>query len=653
MAPLLTKPGSGTRSLVGAMIGERYKVERLLDEGAMGRVFVGQHVHMRKRVAIKILRPELTKVPEVMARFEREAMAAAHIAHPNVATATDFGKLDDGSVYLVLEFVEGRNLRSEIKKGPIPYQRALLIARQISEALTAAHALEIVHRDLKPENVMLVNRDDAQDVVKVLDFGVAKVPVDIAETRPLEPGEGALVTKAGMVFGTPDYMAPEQALGQAVDGRADLYSLGVILYEMLAGVRPFRNDHDFGILGQQLSGGIEAIATRSPGIDVPAPVEELVRDLLRNESGKRVQSAQLLTERIDELLLGESVPGAARGSSPDAPRSSRARLPSFASTEPAPPAASRRESTPDVPLSTRLTTLVRAPFGKMPDWEIVGVGLALVLLLVAAVGLYRSIADEAAVDEASVPTASTATAEPSSEVPADAPPAVAEASEPQQPPQPTTLTDEHVEEALKAGALAVDALVKRFPDDGRAHLAAARFAGQNKKWSDVATSAATALRRSPELATDEHLAELLRRAVQNSNAKDATLELLQGPMKASGADILYDLAVSKSGRRDVADAATRWLDTKGFERASSAQASIAAALFRAKTCKIRKALVKRAEHVGDLRAAEQLESFAKGEGCSAKEAKPCNACLAKSKEIEKAIAAIKRRQAAEKKPQRK
>ena len=209
---------------IGTLLAERYRIDALVGEGGMGAVYSAEHVLMRKRFAVKVLRRELTSVPEVVARFEREAMAAGNIEHPNVAAATDFGKLADGAVFLVLEFVSGHSLRDEIARGPFAVDRALHIARQIASALSAAHAQGIVHRDLKPENVMLVEKGGDPDFVKVLDFGIAKVP--LGDVPSSGPKQGNPITKAGMVFGTPEYMAPEQALGQTVDGRADLYALG-------------------------------------------------------------------------------------------------------------------------------------------------------------------------------------------------------------------------------------------------------------------------------------------------------------------------------------------------------------------------------------------------------------------------------------------
>lgn len=287
---------------VGTVLGDRYRLDALLGEGGMGRVYQAEHVLMRKRLAVKILHRELTTVPEVVARFEREAMAAANIDHPNVAAATDFGKLPDGAVFLVLEFVSGTNLRDEIAKGPIPVERALHVVRQIAAALGAAHVLDIVHRDLKPENVMLIEKGGDGDFVKVLDFGIAKVPIGESSQ-----GRGSPITKVGMVFGTPEYMAPEQALGQPVDGRADLYALGVILYEMIAGVRPFSSKSPVGILGQQLSKPPPSFHERSPGLVVPPAVEALVVKLLAKEATERFQTATDVVQAIDLLLA--PIPG--------------------------------------------------------------------------------------------------------------------------------------------------------------------------------------------------------------------------------------------------------------------------------------------------------------------------------------------------------
>jgi serine/threonine-protein kinase len=290
---------------VGTVLGERYRIDALIGEGGMGKVYAAEHVMMKKRLAVKVLHRELTSVPDVVARFEREAMAAANIEHPNVAAATDFGKLADGSVFLVLEFVQGRNLRDEMADGPLPVERALHIARQIAAGLGSAHLQGIVHRDLKPENVMLVEKAGDRDFVKVLDFGIAKVPIDEVPTEAKYKDQP--ITRAGMVFGTPEYMAPEQALGQTVDGRADLYALGVIVFELLAGMRPFASQSPVGILGQQLANPPPSFAARAPLVLVPPAVEQIVHRLLARDREQRYASAAEVVAALDVLLA--PIPG--------------------------------------------------------------------------------------------------------------------------------------------------------------------------------------------------------------------------------------------------------------------------------------------------------------------------------------------------------
>src|SRR4051812_21228222 len=258
----------------------------------MGAVYRAEHVHMRKAVAVKILHKDMGALPEVVARFEREAVAAGRIEHPHVVSASDFGQLEDGSFYLVLEFIEGQSLAKLVSRvGALSPIRALRITRQIVEALQAAHDVGIVHRDLKPDNVMLVDKDDGDpDFVKVLDFGIAKIKVE-------ETAEQPALTQIGTVFGTPEYMSPEQARGELVDARADLYTVGVILFEMLAGVSPFKDDDLVVVLTRHLT------ADPPP---LPASVDPMIRDLvlrlMRKNRDERVQSTTELIERIDAIL---------------------------------------------------------------------------------------------------------------------------------------------------------------------------------------------------------------------------------------------------------------------------------------------------------------------------------------------------------------
>ena len=277
------------QALIGSVLADRYRIEKLLGTGGMGAVYRAQHIHMRKAVAIKVLHKEMTYLPEVVARFEREAVAAARIEHPHVANATDFGRLPDGSFYLVLEYVEGKSLRATLKeRGPMSTPRALQVTRQIADALSAAHAAGVVHRDLKPDNVMLLERQGERELVKVLDFGIAKLNTGDSKEQ---------LTQLGSVFGTPEYMAPEQAQGLEVDARADLYTLGILLYEMLAAITPFNDDDMVVVLTRTLTMDPPPLPPR-----VEPNVASLVMQLLQKNPAARVQTAAELMQRIDALL---------------------------------------------------------------------------------------------------------------------------------------------------------------------------------------------------------------------------------------------------------------------------------------------------------------------------------------------------------------
>jgi tRNA A-37 threonylcarbamoyl transferase component Bud32 len=285
-----------TRLPPGALVADRYRVVSFLDEGGMGAVYRVEHQHMRKAFALKVLHRTLVDRPEIVARFEREAVAAGSIGHPNVAAATDFGRLPDGSFFLILELVRGRNLRDELRDGALTPDRASRIVRGIVAGVGAAHAKGIVHRDLKPENIMLVEHEANPDFVKVLDFGIAK----------LEPGaptgaDGvpAALTRMGAVIGTLEYMAPEQALGNPVDARSDLYSIGVIFYELLSGRCPFEGDA-VRLLQQHLLGDVPELPVGVASKLDPRMVS-IVRRLLAKHPGERFATAIDLGAALREL----------------------------------------------------------------------------------------------------------------------------------------------------------------------------------------------------------------------------------------------------------------------------------------------------------------------------------------------------------------
>ena len=288
----------------GTEIAGRYRVLSLVGEGGMGAVYRAEHMQLRKVFALKVLQAHNVVRPDVAARFEREAIAAGRIEHPNVVPATDFGKLPDGSFFLVLEFVKGRSLRDELNDGAMPASRALGVMRGVIAGVRAAHEKGVIHRDLKPENIMLVDRDGNRDFVKLLDFGIARVD---------SANDGPQLTAVGAMLGTPQYMSPEQILGHAIDARTDLYSLGVIFFELLTGSCPFSGNFA-ALLEQHVN---LAPPELPPALAAEAPrVADIVRVLLSKDPEKRFQTAKELAAAIGEASHSVRAASVARAASP-------------------------------------------------------------------------------------------------------------------------------------------------------------------------------------------------------------------------------------------------------------------------------------------------------------------------------------------------
>jgi tRNA A-37 threonylcarbamoyl transferase component Bud32 len=281
---------------VGSLLDERFRLDRLIGEGASGQVYLAEHVRMRKQVAIKVLHPALTAVPEMLARFELEARAAARLEHPHIARAIDFGRLSDGGAFLALEYVKGKTLSQVLRGGPLSLRRAVRIVDQVLSALSAAHASGITHRDIKPDNLLLLDGQGADDFVKVLDFGVAKIAPEAGSRAPERP-----ITQAGAVYGTPEYMPPEQAVGDDVDARADLFALGVVFYEMLAGVRPFAGA-SATLLAKQLTLPVPPIQERNAAVGVPPEVEAWASRLMAASRDERPSSAEEAHRDLERIV---------------------------------------------------------------------------------------------------------------------------------------------------------------------------------------------------------------------------------------------------------------------------------------------------------------------------------------------------------------
>jgi serine/threonine protein kinase len=297
-------------AMIGKTIDRRYVIQERLGAGGMGTVYIAQQTAVGRRVAIKVLPAAIADDLGAVKRFMQEARAASTLSHPNGITVHDFGQTEEGLLYLVMEYVEGATLARVLKDvRALPPERAVRVASQILSAVEDAHDRGIVHRDLKPDNVIIATRPGNPDFVKVLDFGLAKVAED---------GSGENLTKTGQVFGTPAYMSPEQARGERCDLRTDLYAIGVMLYEMLAGARPFDGDSPVSILVKHINEAPAPFAQRPAAVGVGPALESVVMRALAKRREDRFASAREMRTALEDAHASGriSVPP---GSSPSAP----------------------------------------------------------------------------------------------------------------------------------------------------------------------------------------------------------------------------------------------------------------------------------------------------------------------------------------------
>ncbi len=276
--------------LIGQTLDGRWRIEKKIGEGGMGNVYEGHQKSVNRRVAIKTLRPQLSDSDEFTDRFFREARLATKISHPHCVTVLDFGQADNGTLYLAMEYLDGVPLTDRILDAKITFVEIYKIGIQIASALTAAHEKQIVHRDLKPDNIFVLNMSNGETFIKVLDFGIAKA-LD-SKTQ---------VTKAGMIFGTPEYMSPEQCRSEDVDGRSDLYGLGCILYELLGGRPPFDAKTPMAILLSHVNDEVAPIASVASD-DIPNALSNTVMKLLQKNPDERFASAKILQSVLEEEL---------------------------------------------------------------------------------------------------------------------------------------------------------------------------------------------------------------------------------------------------------------------------------------------------------------------------------------------------------------
>jgi DNA-directed RNA polymerase specialized sigma24 family protein/tRNA A-37 threonylcarbamoyl transferase component Bud32 len=289
----------------GEIVDRRYRVEDLLGEGGMASVFRAEHVNIKRKVALKTLHPTRQTEAMMRERFLREAEVLGRLAHPNFVDVSDFGVSARGYSYLVMELLSGRALSAEVAQGPLEPRRALAIVREVCVGLQHAHGIGIIHRDIKPANIIVQGTAGEPGFAKILDLGIAATA-----------GEAEL--DGNVLYGTPEYMAPEQILAQRLDGRVDLYALGITLFELLTGELPFRGASIQFVLAQQLTAELPKLADERPDLPEPAAFQALLDACVAKDPEKRIRSAAALREAVDGLRARLGA-GAASGAPPPPP----------------------------------------------------------------------------------------------------------------------------------------------------------------------------------------------------------------------------------------------------------------------------------------------------------------------------------------------
>jgi serine/threonine protein kinase len=287
------------------LIIDKYRLDTLLARGGMGVIYVGTHLELERPVAIKLLLPNFDTEGQALERFRREARAIARIKHPNIVDIYDYGVLPEGEAYIVMELAQGETLHQHLKQmGRLSSAAALEIARQIAEGMDAAHSNGVVHRDLKPSNIVLATESDGRLRVKIVDFGIAKITQQLSS-------DDATLTATGTLVGTPRYMSPEQCAGTEVDARSDIYSLGILLYEMLAGRPPFEGDTPVALALKHIHEPPPPITDQRN--DVPPLLAQLVAETLLTNPAERPQSAREVAQRLAQLIAVSNGPAADQG----------------------------------------------------------------------------------------------------------------------------------------------------------------------------------------------------------------------------------------------------------------------------------------------------------------------------------------------------
>lgn len=589
--------------LLGAVVADRYQVVERLGAGAMGRVYRARHVLMQKDVALKVLHPETSESAEIVTRFEREAVVAGKINHPNVASATDFGRLADGSFYLVLEYVSGRSLSALLEEvGALPVDRALGITAQILAALSAAHHAGIVHRDLKPDNVMLVALDQVPtsslavrassagvDVVKVLDFGLAKLQK--ADTKATQ------LTVAGAIYGTPQYMAPEQASGAEVDERADLYAAGVVLYEMLCGQPPFQAEQMMPLLLQHMTAEPPPLPEA-----VPREVRRIVLRLLAKKPEDRYASA----DEVLALLLPTLESGRVKHESssrfqssglPDLTTMKKQALDRGARTwavaRPALRSLSRE-------LSRQLAREFELRGRRVPAWFVLVAGLGVTLGILLAVALSRAGASD---------TVSTRAEADEVEVPSSAP---------------SKVIDAELQKILDAARSGSDSALYALQHRGDALRSDVEWLALGQAYlmrRDVGAALRSLGRAASEssplvVSRDKAITGALRYLADDEQWAEPILRFVVERLPDFAPDFLFDVWSKTAAKTRATEVAKELLDSPAVKKHYGPALELALAIRRADDCSQQIALLPKIISRGDERTLSRLREMKRDGKCA-------------------------------------
>jgi serine/threonine-protein kinase len=285
--------------LLGRVVAGNFRIERLIGQGAMGNVYRAEQLSLGKAVAVKVLHSHLMADEKLVGRFKREAKSASRLNHPNSIQIIDSGQDSDGTLFIAMELLPGRDLAQVIRdEFPIALPRVVRIMTQVMSALDEAHAQGVIHRDLKPSNIMLIERRGEKDFVKVCDFGIAKA----TSADGKEDDRQQMLTIQGLVCGTPEYMSPEQARAEVLDGRADLYSAAIILYQLVTGDIPFRADSPMGIVSRHLAEVAMRPSQRRPDLPIPKALDDLVMRGMEKDRQRRFATAVEFRAALETIV---------------------------------------------------------------------------------------------------------------------------------------------------------------------------------------------------------------------------------------------------------------------------------------------------------------------------------------------------------------